>query len=141
MFFVMEIWRIDKVSWFPYLSFFKIMIIKKTVFLYEKPIEVIVNLLENKNRKVYFNSVARELSIEYAYAKIIIDKFISIELVERKKEGRMVYLSLTKKGISIAKNFQNLLYLLNGGKPVIKDKEHFQESSEILEYSEKLPVQ
>ena len=90
------------------------MIFKKNLLVFECPIKILILILENKDRKLYANELAKgDFYFTYSHVSSILKRFLEMGLIVKQKEGRVIYVSLTKKGLSIAKCFQNINNLLN----------------------------
>jgi|WetSurMetagenome_2_1015567.scaffolds.fasta_scaffold29320_3 DNA-binding MarR family transcriptional regulator len=101
----------------------------KNCLFFDRPISVILNLYSNGGKKVYSSSVARDLGMAYAYTLIMLRQFEKGGLVNFEKNGRIGLVTLTKKGIKVAKGLTNLSLIFKGMKPT-EEIEKFPDDEE-----------
>ena len=77
------------------------------VFFREKPALMLLELYNTKS-EIYASSLAKEIDCTYSHVVKILQQMEKSGLVNFNKTGRLKLLSLTKKGIEIAENFDKV---------------------------------
>jgi len=73
----------------------------KNRFLWDKPFEILTLLRTSKDR-LFSYKVSRLTNTTADRTSTILKEFEKMKIINRKKEGRRIYLTLTKEGESIA---------------------------------------
>jgi len=74
---------------------------KRNVFLWDKPFEILT-LLRTSKDILFSYKVSRLTNTTADRTSTILKEFEKMKIIKRKKEGRRIYLTLTKVGESIA---------------------------------------
>lgn len=81
------------------------------VFFREKPAMMLVNL-KNSQSSVYASSLAKQIDCTYSHVVKILQKMEKAGLINFEKHGRLKLLTLTKKGMEIAKRIDEIRTML-----------------------------
>lgn len=82
------------------------------VFFRRKPALMLV-ALKKLNRARYGSILAKEVDCTYSHAVKILQTLEKLELVVFEKKGRIKLIKLTKKGVEVANDIENIKKLIN----------------------------
>ena len=71
------------------------------VFFREKPAMLLIHL-KNAKTDVYASTVAKQIDCTYSHVVKILQEMEKAKLINFDKQGRLKYLTLTKKGMDVA---------------------------------------
>ncbi len=77
------------------------------IFLREKPIELLLCLLNRTNTK-YPSLLAKESRCTYSHTVHLLQKMEKADLINFEKKGRLKLVSLTKKGEKVSELFRQI---------------------------------
>ena len=77
------------------------------VFFREKPAMMLVNL-KNTKSEVYASALAKQVDCTYSHVVKILQQMEKAGLVNFEKQGRLKLLTLTKKGVEVAENIDQV---------------------------------
>lgn len=77
------------------------------IFLREKPIELLLCLLNRRNTK-YPSLLAKESKCTYSHTVHLLQKMEKASLINFEKKGRLKLVSLTKKGEKVSELFRQI---------------------------------
>lgn len=80
-------------------------------FFREKPVMMLISIL-NANQEVYASTLAKQIDCTYSHVVKILQDFQKEGLVNFDKQGRLKFVTLTKKGKDIAESFDKAKSLL-----------------------------
>ena len=80
-------------------------------FFREKPVMMLVSILNSK-QEVYASTLAKTIDCTYSHVVKILQDFQREGLVNFDKQGRLKFVTLTKKGQDIAESFDKAKGLL-----------------------------
>lgn len=72
---------------------------------------ILLNTYEGEKR-LYKSNVARIINCTNSHTSLMVDKLAEMELIRKEREGRRVYITITKKGIEVADNLIKIMKLL-----------------------------
>ncbi|MBC5793147.1 MAG: winged helix DNA-binding protein [Nanohaloarchaea archaeon] len=79
------------------------------LFINEKPYKMIIKLLRNRLKDdLCKHDLSKAVDSTYSHTVKVVDRFEELELIETKKEGRKMVITLTSKGVEVAKALENL---------------------------------
>lgn len=83
------------------------------VLFREKPINMLVAMRRSSKKEIYASSLAKTVDCTYSHVVKILSQMQKAGLVNFDKQGRLKFLSLTKKGEDIASHLDKVLTTLN----------------------------
>ncbi|MFA6088825.1 MAG: hypothetical protein WC755_03095 [Candidatus Woesearchaeota archaeon] len=81
------------------------------VIFREKP-ALMLTTIKNAKKNIYASTLAKEVDCTYSHIVKVLTKFEKGGLVMFQRQGRLKYLSLTKKGYEVAENIEKINNLL-----------------------------
>lgn len=81
------------------------------VFFREKPAMLLVNLRNDKSQ-MYASTLAKRIDCTYSHVVKILQEMEQAKLVNFNKQGRLKYLTLTKKGMDVADAIEKIRSVL-----------------------------
>lgn len=85
---------------------------KRNIFLWDKPCELLIFLRTYKKERLFAYKISRLINITQDRIRIILKEFEIMNILKREKEGRRIYLTLTKEGECVADYLIKLKKLL-----------------------------
>lgn len=83
------------------------------VFFREKPVKMLIEMRRNTKKEIYASHLAKTVDCTYSHVVKILKQMEKSGLVSFNKQGRLKFLSLTKKGEETASLMDKLSQLLN----------------------------
>lgn len=77
---------------------------KTCVFIRKKPALILLELLNAPTGESYASDIARKINCTYAHIVKLLSRYEKTGIVNRKTEGRIRIIRLTKKGKKVATN-------------------------------------
>jgi DNA-binding MarR family transcriptional regulator len=81
------------------------------VFFREKPAMLLVNL-KNAKQDVYASTLAKKIDCTYSHVVKILQEMERAKLINFNKQGRLKFLTLTKKGMDVAECIEKIRSVL-----------------------------
>jgi predicted transcriptional regulator len=81
------------------------------VFFREKPAMLLVHL-KNAKTDVYASTIAKKIDCTYSHVVKILQEMERSKLINFNKQGRLKYLTLTKKGMDVAESIEKIRSVL-----------------------------
>ena len=78
------------------------------VFLRDKPIELLLCLTRGNLKEKYPSMLAKDSKCTYSHTALLVQRMEKADLVRFEKQGRLKFVTLTKKGEEIANLFDLL---------------------------------
>lgn len=82
------------------------------VFFREKPAKMLLEMRKTTKKGIYASNVAKAVDCTYSHVVKVLQQMEKSGLVAFNKQGRLKYLSLTKKGEEIANSLEKITQLL-----------------------------
>ncbi|MEM2131122.1 MAG: winged helix DNA-binding protein [Candidatus Woesearchaeota archaeon] len=82
------------------------------VFFREKPVKMLLEMNRNSKKTIYASNVAKAVDCTYSHVVKILQQMQKAGLVSFNKQGRLKYLSLTKKGEDLANYIEKINIVL-----------------------------
>lgn len=81
------------------------------VFFREKPALLLVNL-KNAKAEMYASTLAKKIDCTYSHVVKILQEMERAKLINFDKQGRLKFLTLTKKGMDVADSIEKIRSVL-----------------------------
>ncbi|MFT4310606.1 MAG: winged helix DNA-binding protein [Candidatus Woesearchaeota archaeon] len=82
------------------------------VFFREKPAMLLMHV-KNAKQNVYASTVAKKIDCTYSHVVKILQEMERAKLINFNKQGRLKYLTLTKKGMDVADYMERIKHMLS----------------------------